>query len=227
MKERPILFSSPMVHALLNGTKTKTRRIVKDQDRIRKNGDIVEYLNHFGNWQPWEDRAKTMRCPYGQPGDRLWVRETWMPDAPRDGTWDDFAFFGSKGSPLSMIPRRFQTPKHCLFRASWDSEKAPLVGWKPSIHMPRWASRINLEITSVRVERLQDISEADAIAEGIEKVGEFFGVPSFRDYGGGKTGCEAILSYETLWESINGPGSWDANPWVWRIEFERAEGCAA
>lgn len=222
MKERPILFSAPMVRAIIDGRKTQTRRVVKPQPAL--NGNWMEWC-HKGvliteqnvAWHPFAEgfpRALASKglgylCPYGQPGDRLWVRETWMPDGPRDGTWDDFAFFGCKGSPFSMIPEQYRTPAHVIHRASWDGSE--MTGWKPSIHMPRWASRITLEITGVRVERLKDISDADAAAEG------------FVDEGTGREWKSGRQRFGELWESINGPGSWNANPWVWVVEFKRIE----
>ena len=199
MKERPIIFSSPMVRAILDGKKTQTRRVVKPQP----------YAN--GMPEHWSISELAQFCPYGQPGDRLWVRETWMPDAPRDGTWPDTVFYGCKCLPLSLIPEAYQKPAHCLFRSTWEG--GDLVGWKPSIHMPRWASRITLDVTGVRVERLQDISESDAVAEGV--AGGHVAIPG---YGYSATPVE---HYRWLWEQINGSGSWDANPWVWMIEFRR------
>jgi hypothetical protein len=209
MKERPILFSAPMVRSLLDGGKTQTRRVVKP-----KHLPFVENLtaNFLGG--KWGERP----MPYGEPGDRLWVRETWMPDAPHDGTWASTQFYGCKTSPLSDIPERFRKAKHCIYRASWDGPS--MVGWKPSIHMPRWASRITLEITEVRVERLQDISEADALAEGIVRLTEGFGLPDGSHF----HAAAPRQSYLSLWEAINGPGSVEANPWVWAVSFKRLEG---
>lgn len=113
-----------------------------------------------------------------------------------------------------MIPAQYRTPEHVIHRASWDGHD--MVGWKPSIHMPRWASRITLEVTGVRIERLQDISEADARAEGIEQ--------SERTGGWLPGNCAAPeWAFRELWESINGAGSWNANPWVWVVEFRRIE----
>jgi hypothetical protein len=223
MKERPILFSAPMVRAILTGSKTQTRRVVKPTPQMVTDKHIA----------PWEgDPAALLRllqqnkrgCPYGQPGERLWVRETWMPDAPRDGSWADVQFYGCKNSPLDWIPKRFRKPKHCLHRATWDGHE--LVGWNPSIHMPRWASRILLEIVSVRVERLQDISEEDANAEGVEL--ERCCNVSSNSCGTHIGGCcgqpktiEPIDAYRELWNSINGADAWDVNPWVWVVEFKR------
>jgi hypothetical protein len=190
MRERPILFSGPMVRALLAGTKTQTRRISKpvrhpDLGNVYAPGALV--LEHEP--QHVIDRC----CPYGRPGDRLWVRET-------------FGHFERN--------ENFKPGCEVFYRA--DGNCLELEPWRPSIHMPRWASRILLEITGVRVERLQDINEADALAEG-----------SFTWAGEQDTPVrdldEARLVYCQLWEEINGPGSWDANPWVWVVEFERAE----
>ncbi len=206
MKERPILFSGPMVRALLAGTKTQTRRIAKpvrhpDLGNVYAPGALV--LEHEP--QHVIDRC----CPYGRPGDRLWVRETHMnwwkldpenPEGPR--LFSHVAAFAADGYVLEPGER-----------------------WIPSIHMLRAASRILLEITGVRIERLQDISDEDARAEGIERMA---GDPEcgHRNYLD-KTGQDWALSpresFRSLWESINGPASWAKNPWVWVVEFERAQ----
>lgn len=234
MKERPILFSAPMVRAILNDSKTQTRRVMKKQpkpgtDRVSLLERAIRSMKEAPVLRAWfqEEGVNTsteLTCPYGKPGDRLWVRETWMPDAPRDGSWADVQFYGCKNSPLEWIPKRFQKPKHCLHRATWDGHE--LVGWKPSIHMPRWASRILLEVVSVRVERLQDISEGDANAEGVEL--ERCCLVSTDPCGKHLDGCcgqpktlEPVQAYRELWNSINGAGAWDTNPWVWVVEFKR------
>ena len=194
MKERPILFSAPMVRALLAGTKTQTRRVIKPQHLAFFNQDAAAMLSD------WNERP----LPYGQTGDRLWVREAWGLHAYGDDTdW-------LKGGCTAM-----DLDDHVIaYRADWG----PLQDgchWRPSIHMPRHASRITLEVTGVRVERLRDISAADALAEGIPNTsGEIW-----RD----ADTLTVINDYKDLWESINGPGSWDANPWVWVIEFRRVE----
>ena len=204
MKERPILFSAPMVRALLAGTKTQTRRVFK-----AKNGGVWPNKNDLPGMQ------QIMRsCPYGQPGDRLWVRENF-----------DFLPAGGPDEPQACEIVYWVTgsrePRECPHDYNpmiYGREKI-----RPSIHMPRWASRITLEITSVRVERLQDISEKDCWAEGIEEVMHDFDDASQCDMAK-RLGCcieDAKPLYAQLWEHINGQGSWDANPWVWVIEFKR------
>lgn len=215
MKSRPILFKDEMVRAILDGRKTQTRRVVKPQT-VRKS------LPHEQrpNWID-EETGKVVRCPYGQPGDRLWVREAFIHE-PADYCWEASV----------SIPCR---PASTVYRADHDGNTQG-AGWKPSIHMPRHLSRITLEITSVRMERLQDISEADARQEGIysDRVivstnchsGHHAEVHDDRYFFGNEPheGFEcAIEAFAELWESINGPGSWDANPWVWCIEFKRVQ----
>ena len=198
MKERPILFKAPMVRAILDGAKTQTRRVVK-QDR--------DGLLDCRPTPAWDAFWKCVACPYGKPGDRLWVRETWRADA-----WFD-------GNAPNDIPDSayiaYVSGRHAV---AWPAAMGKV---RASIHMPRWASRILLEVTDVRVERLQDISEADAQAEGIEYSERFAGycIGEAEHY----NSHDPRLSYASLWESINGAGSWAANPWVWVIEFRRIE----
>jgi hypothetical protein len=202
---RPILFSAPMVRAILAGTKTQTRRVVKGERASRgmESGWFLKPYGFLDNGQ----FAKAA-CPYGQPGDRLWVRESGRLYLPaRDGT-EPVMRYAADGN-TGLLP---ETTGH------WTSKPCP------SIHMPRWACRIELEITGVRVERLQKISEADAQAEGIEWNPNLdpLGPCKWRHYGQPNTGIyPASSSFETLWKSINGAGSWDANPWVWVVEFKR------
>lgn len=200
MRERGILFSAPMVRALLAGTKTQTRRIVKPPI-----GGI--------NWGK--------RCPYGQPGDRLWVREKW---APVTAT----AYRMSDGVQQTVNPNDEDTA--AIYAAGWD--RSGPGRWRPSIHMPRWASRITLEVTGVRVERLQEISPADACAEGAAEILDRPHADPLRSAAYDKFGVTlndgeryagSVAAYAALWESINGPGSWDANPWVWVVEFKRVD----
>lgn len=217
MKSRPILFNGAMVRALLDGSKTQTRRVAKGE-RASRGMESGWYLKPYG-FVTNQQFAKAA-CPYGQPGDRLWVRESYMPDPDDDGTWAYTQYMGCKGSPLSDIPMKFRKPENCIYRATWDGPE--LAGWKPSIHMPRWASRILLEIVSVRVERLNDISEEDSRAEGITDGGCLScGEPE-------PCSCtmpmpDAMDAYCHLWGQINGPDSWAANPWVWCISFRRIQ----
>lgn len=156
MSEKPILFSGEMVRAILDGRKTQTRRILKP-GTLKPNVRALRFENCDA-----AELLQTHRCPYGAPGDRLWVREASLPDPPLNGWSGDFQWDGC-GRAWAGVPKRYRKPEHVLYRATW---KGGDLKWKPSIHMPRWASRITLEIVSVRVERVQEISEADAIAEG-------------------------------------------------------------
>lgn len=187
MRERPILFSAPMVRATLDGSKTQTRRVVKltDSGRVKEPGSPR-------NWH-LDDPDAVLACPYGQPGDRMWIRETWAYHVQAIGAVCD------EDGPFVYAADTFGKQYRLC-------EK-----WTPSIHMPRWASRILLEISAVRVERLQDISEEDAIAEGC--------INSLHLQGG----RFAKENFEHLWWTINGDGSWEANPWVWVVEFKRVQ----
>jgi hypothetical protein len=201
MKERPILFSAPMVRAILDGRKTQTRRVIKKIEKVP-----ARYLGWKHNgWAFYKDdfpaggmAACPFMCPYGVPGDRLWVRETWQGYRKTSYEYDEWA---SMESPKD----RHEWPFEPAYKA--DGKNFP-DKWLPAIHMPREFSRITLEIKAVRVERLQDISERDCCAEGV-------GSPVTRDLKRPK--------FQALWQSINGHQSWDANPWVWVIKFERVK----
>ena len=206
MKERPILFSGPMVQAILAGRKTQTRRVVK----LRYGADVV--VTNGQVWKPARvDYAGYVDCPYGQVGDRLWVRETWNRFEPWAGFFyaaDDHSFgIGSDDDQDHIEPHN--------------------IKWKPSIHMPRAACRILLEITGVRVERLHEISEADARAEGVERVVAGVGWRRYCDPDSEEVGVppcgDARRSFRSLWKFINGDESWNANPWVWVVEFKRVQ----
>lgn len=205
MKERPILFSAPMVRAILENSKTQTRRIMQPQPdylaetkgslfhpaQVDRHGEMYPGEEVFGVYSDDEHWP----CPYGRPGDRLWGRETWKP-AHSDGSGT-------------------------FYRAT--CEDATITGWRPSIHMHRFRSRISLEVVSVRAERLQDISEADAKAEGVSSwipCGSRLG--TLNRTGGGMVETTHLKAYALLWENINGTASWAANPWVWVIEFQKA-----
>ena len=213
MKERPILFSGPMVRAILSGAKTQTRRVVKltDAGRVRDVGSRRNW--HIG------DPDAVLACHYGQPGDRLWVREAFMPCPLENPTTGPSRWNIAYASDAEQVER--QAP------AGYNPMLYNYERWTPSIHMPRWASRITLEITSVRVERLQAISEADARAEGCmrgdpDDAGGWFPADEPDPSGIGERGWDCARDwFADLWESINGHDSWEANPWVWVVEFRR------
>ena len=202
MKERPIIFSGPMVRAILAGRKTQTRRVVKPQPDSKIADEA--YWN-IGGFRLRDDAANPLPCPYGSPGDRLWVRETFSVEHCYAGLPPSLLEFTSTG---------------IWYWADGNPHYGDWTKPKPSIHMPRWASRITLEITGVRVERLNDISEVDAAEEGVRYMGEGEG---YEDYchGSGTWCTSSKASFTSLWESINGPGSWALNPWVWVVEFKR------
>ncbi|WP_234262284.1 ASCH domain-containing protein [Klebsiella aerogenes] len=204
MKERGMIFNGEMVRAILDGRKTQTRRIMKVQPEPSKSrpGDFwfsskkLESMVHISDFAPGNSPIADYHlfiqehcCPFGAVGDRIWVRETWA-RYNIDQNSHDLAY-------------RATTP------ADWPEEGR----WRPSIHMPRWASRILLEITDVRLERLQDISEADAEAEGITAATSIITPPH----------AVYRVGYRHLWESLYGEDSWQANPWVWVIKFKRIE----
>ena len=220
LKSRPIIFSAPMVRAILDGRKTQTRRIVKPQPSdhywsrlpgyelqmdgpfLMEGGGMGVRFCHTIQQNPQSDCDPWVGCPFGRPGDRLWVRETgWerperTPEMMRSGadTWARY-YYDADGLTEN------------------DSSDFKQWGFKhrSSIFMPRWASRITLEITDVRVERLRNISDEDALAEGVypTKTGLYLGA--------------ARLAYGELWDQINGPGAWGLNPWVWVLTFRRVE----
>lgn len=223
-KERPILFSGPMVQAILDGRKTQTRRIMKPQpislDDSFGQAPCVGISNDRAAVQ-CNELCKVITCPYGKTGDRLWVRETFSMKR-NDGAEYESPWYKSDADKYGLMGMDENGPvyiEHLI--------------WKPSIHMPRHASRINLEITSIRVERLQDISESDAIAEGIEPTPGRDGHNDrwlFKNLRGSLSEYSSTAypkdAYRSIWESINGATSWDANPWVWVIEFPRFKAVA-
>lgn len=237
---RPILFSTPMIRALLDGRKSMTRRIVKPQPFLDAMGNFCS-PGKKGQHSCWGQRIDgapctrdfvKSRCPYGVPGDLLWVRETFLPDPPADhSSWEDegiatYVSWSGCGGALGDIPQALRTPSHVLYRATWKTEHK--WQWRPSIHMPRWASRLTLELTDVRVERLQDMegqhpSESDAIAEGVNKIHHGDGAyyySAFRNEPHPKNWCDPTDAFRELWEKLNGNGSWDLNPWVWVLSFK-------
>ncbi|MEN4604112.1 hypothetical protein ABEG90_16005 [Pantoea agglomerans] len=216
MRERPIIFNADMVRAVLDGRKTQTRRIMREQPEV-----IPKEDEHGkpGFWIPF-NAGKTMvrnddmhiACPFGLKGDRLWMRETFRVHSRAT----DVATLVYKASEQQSWTQ--QTHRVPIEKCN---KPAVVDKWTPSIHMPRWASRITLEITCVRVERMYDISEADARAEGVEQLRGGF----WRHYQPGWTQHQlsARGSFVTLWKSIYGEESWQANPWVWVVEFKRVE----
>ena len=207
MTDRPILFSAPMVRALLSGTKTQTRRVLKQatgpslsvgMDDDEPGVAALSWLWGDGPGHDVHETIKRVRCPYGQPGDRLYVRETWQAVNGND-----------RARHIVTHPA---PDRGWIEYAATPRIDEPAYKWRPSIHMPRWASRITLEVTGVRVERLHACNEVDAIAEGAPWAA--CGAPQ---------GGSHKAGFAQLWEQINGDGSWDENPWVWVIEFKAVQ----
>lgn len=202
MKITPMLFNDEMVRAIVDGRKTQTRRLVK-----AKHLPFIENLLDGLLDGKWNQRP----LPYGKQGDLIYVRETF-------GEW-----------PAADSDRREDS---IIYRATDDDWECRMFNWRPSIHMPRWASRLTLKIKSIRIERLQDISEEDAKAEGVspncvlkdhsecgDHHGEYIRYANPMDWDCGPA-YSATESFQTLWEAINGLGSWNENPWLWVIEYE-------
>ncbi|HCB1445088.1 hypothetical protein [Serratia marcescens] len=218
MKERPVIFNSEMVRAILSGRKTQTRRAISDRHL-----HLIDVASQVGECYPLEsgiDHANSQSyyreyCPFGQVGDRLWVRETFAVLGNEDGCpidWDGNLIKGNEKHAARIYKAScWQEPGNYGLWSIPNRDTQYEGAWRPSIHMPRWASRITLEITAVRVERLNDISDGDAISEGC----------SISDMKSGD--CVADV-FARLWSSIYGVDSWNANPWVWVIEFRRVGG---
>lgn len=232
MKARPILFSGPMVRALLEGRKTQTRRVVKAR---RRDGSVYPAMHELVG-----EPEIVVCCPYGRPGDLLWVRETLriFDNRNRPASVEYSAYCGKAGfvEPIdkarawgeAVLEKRMNRRARAEYQ---DGRRNSNIQQVSAIHMPRWASRLTLRITDVRVQRLRDICRDDAIAEGTDfhkcptrqtqtsidaqaaarSIGMCAHYTAEIDYVGG---------YQWLWESINGPGSWSANPWVWALTFD-------
>lgn len=212
MRERPILFSGPMVQAILEGRKTQTRRTLKSQpeDSFTRHCWFDAPIYGFTDQPSPTDQWWKIKCPYGYIGDRLWVKERWRPSV--------LTGIGDVVGIEYRADNQWKRFSYDDFGDEWTMPKAAFTGDVTPLFMPRWASRITLEITDVRVERLQDISEEDVEAEGVKLL---------------KTNCDGecggtpcLISRQpfiTLWESINGEGAWDKNPWVWAVSFRRME----
>lgn len=240
MKEHPILFSTPMVKAILDGRKTMTRRVMKPQP-IHKDIKLDRGFDKYWEWKGEKVYEVVQKlggiegffrkfCPYGYEGDLLWVRETTCIAPKRFATPDE-----------TCMPDNDGDQRYVSFKADGHSEDAMRdygLKWTPSIHVPKWVVRIWLKVKSVRAEQLLKIPEWDAKAEGIENICD--GTWGWRDYSkenpidlGKHTSIQclqAVSSFKTLWDSINGKPrkdgqdiSWNANPWVWVVEFERTE----
>ncbi|HBS7339973.1 TPA: hypothetical protein MAQ44_001028 [Klebsiella pneumoniae] len=249
MTERGMIFNAEMVRAILDGRKTQTRRVMKVQPESNqlglllitdstKRSDIGKYHWAESNATGNHVRSKLFSSPFGAVGERIWVRETWATLGNEDGCyvdWEDNLCKGDERSAARIYRASceqrpgdyglWSIPNDAYWKPHTKEHKFE-GAWRPSIHMPRWASRILLEITDVRVERLNAISEEDARAEGIIDGGCLnCGEPE-------PCGCanpepDATDAFAYLWQSIYGQDNWNANPWVWVIEFKRVEGGAA
>ncbi len=206
-----MIFNAEMVRAILDGRKTQTRRIMKPQPandialstfpNAEACGWISSLAHKFGS-------TTAHFCPFGKPGDRIWVRETFQGPLVSEDLFEEYRAY----------PEKFEKPQYCEYAANGgatpeycDLDDNLRHGWRPSIHMPRWASRISLEITGVRVERLNQISDAESSEEGC----------SIADMESGESLSDV---FARLWSSIYGQESWLANPWVWVIDFKRVDG---
>lgn len=228
MTERPILFSAPMVRAILENRKTQTRRIVSDKARIGYPHHEIEKADEVSFTAG--SLSFTWDCPYGAPGDHLWVREVF---GIHDGDYGTVLRWRADQASV-WVGARGPHGESEDFILGGPVEDPPVIRrWKPSIHMPRWASRITLEVTGVRVERLRDISEADAKAEGcedltmdqeaIDALANDLTEANALALALGPGTFTAKCEFMDLWQSINGADSWANNPWVWVVEFRRLE----
>ena len=213
MEERGILFNGEMVRAIIDGRKTQTRRVVKPQPPLRWSKVRWIDLLRCAWAYMWPNADKhVVKCPYGQPGDRLWVRETCRAEELESGLDGvryraDMAFVEIENSQLA-------SERWCSLAREVGAD---VLKWRPSIHMPRWASRITLEVVSVRVERVQEITPEDAEAEGIALTA--------KEQASTNSASKFCPKFRFLWDSINvkrGYG-WAVNPWVWVVEFKRVD----
>jgi len=242
MTDRPIIFSAPTVRALLDGRKTQTRRIIKPQPGEMDRPIVMD----DGSWHVTDSRGGNMSAldiRY-RVGMRLWVREAWRPGAWRDGViavdyraspemvrtpwlpvpkaqWEHLWIAMTEEALGAEAAGRGSTRRNAAGDGwTWDRGDSP-CRWRPSIHMPRWASRMTLTVTDVRVQRLQDISEEDAMAEGVESAGDRIAFVQLADalsYG------TTRACYGLLWDHLHGPGAWDANRHVVALTFTVAQG---
>jgi len=243
MNEKPILFSGPMVRAILDGRKTMTRRVVMPRphagvDAVKWQDVIITGCNTpdksgFAMMRGGVVESEEIRCPYGQPGDRLWVRETWRYSScsgytPTNGPAQYQATLQYKSTydnPINFrrLGKTVELPE---MHYGGNLRKDGGVAWKPSIHMPRWASRLTLEVTAVRVERLREINTADIHAEGVACSDCWTAGTPYRFPVDGvglipeHCGCRG--KFANLWDDIYAKRGypWAGNPWVWVIEFK-------
>lgn len=209
MRERPIIFNGAMVRAILAGQKVQTRSVAKGVMAVHtRTGEALADIDSAGPRVP---------CPFGQPGDRLWVRETWMPGYYHEADHEDgpkvSVIHSADNAEATVAAPSYELAEQWERQFSEDGDEAP--PWRPSIHMPRWACRLVLEITAVRVERLQAISEADAITEGLSQSDTGSWLPGPCDH--------PEWAFHQLWAQVYGEPAWEANPWVWVIDFKRVE----
>lgn len=245
MTVRPLLFSAPMIRALLAGRKSMSRRILKPQPptqeafpysgfslcpaiadgiKMYSQNDYERLPKHPTKWELIGSVGVARDAGFPKVydarfavGDLIWVRERFIPDAPSDSdAWDNwkcsFTEWDGCGREIASVPPALQLPEHVIFAADPQWAEHQDWKWRPSIHMPKWASRITLKVTAVKVERLQEISEADAIAEGVEAI-SLADVPRQASWSNRQ-------DFSRLWETIHGKGTWEENPWVIAVEFE-------
>lgn len=217
IKHKGVIFTDSLIPALLSGAKVQTRRPVSSNvlKKIRLLSDLKEIppLDAFRKFPEAYQSMVRHFCPLGQVGDLIYARETYLPDPPSDHeAWSDddsihthYSWAGC-GSKVSEVPQRLRHPDYVIYRATWEYDPAKLC-WRPSIHMPKWASRIWLEVTDVSFEPLMEITPADALAEGIEH----------------RTMNDPRYEFYQLWDQLYGDGKHAENPYVWAVKFRRVE----
>ena len=238
LKERPVVLTTEEVNAVLAGNKTQHRVPVDADHSI----SLTYHSLEAGGASPERLDALPFDCPFGNVGDRLWVQEDFIPDPPAGhDAWEDedsvtnYSQWDGCGSKLSEIPNRLRTSEHVIYKAGRDDPDSMM--WFNALQMRKWASRLLLEITDIRIERLQDISEDDALSMGLSRLtkdsGRTYkyglpdkdGFPGNDDYGWHWSEWDADhkVAFARYWESMQGKGAWDRNDWVWVIEFKKVD----